>query len=74
MPSQCKYAQLVIQMYLKGLSSRELAAQANMNYQTLRRKMRGDSPVTLKEALRIRTALGSALPLEELFAEKGGRV
>ena len=49
MPSQCKYAQLVIQMYLKGLSSRELAAQANMNYQTLRRKMRGDSPVTLED-------------------------
>ena len=52
MPSQCKYAQLLIQMYLKGLSSRELATQANMNYQTLRRKMRGDSPVTLEEALR----------------------
>ena len=61
------YARLMMEMYLKGMDCRSLSEKTGLTYATLRRKMRGSTPLRLEEALRIRNALGCQMPLETLF-------
>ena len=70
MKNECIYAQVMVQMYLNGIDSRTLAEKAGMSYPTLRRKLRGGGSITLEDALSIREALGSDMPLEKLFQHK----
>ena len=70
MRGECVYLQVLVQMYLRGLDSRRLSERAGMNYTSLRRKLRGQSPLQLEEARRIRAALQCDVPLEDLFERR----
>lgn len=67
------YLRLMAEMYLRGMDSRTLAVKTGIHYGTLRRKFRGESPLLLDEALRMKTVLGCSLPLETLFEKRGGK-
>jgi len=73
MRGTCVYARLMVEMYLAGMDNRALSEKAGITYASLRRKMRGDTPVKLEEARRIRDALKSTLPVEKLFEKVEGR-
>lgn len=62
------YAQVMVQMFLRGMDSYTLSEKTGLSYPTLRRKLRGDGCIRLEEAVLIRQALGCEMPLEELFA------
>lgn len=64
------YLEVMVQMLLKGWNSHMLAAKAGISYPSLRRKMRGCSPFTLDEAIRIRRALDCGMDLDALFARR----
>ena len=70
MRGDCVYMQVMVQMYLKGWDSRTLAVQAGLSYTSIRRKLRGMSPLHLEEARRIQKALNCGLSLDELFFRK----
>lgn len=70
MRTQCIYTQVMIQMYMKGWNMRELAGEVGMSYVSLRRKLRGESPVLLDEAFSIRKALEVQMPLDTLFEKR----
>lgn len=70
MRGDCIYMQVMVQMYLKGWDSRMLADQAGMSYTSIRRKLRGLSPLYLEEAKRIQRALNCGMSMEELFTRK----
>ena len=72
MRGQCVYLQVLVQMYLKGWDSHQLADRAGMSYPSLRRKMRGASPLHLEEARRIQSVLNCGMTLDQLFARKEG--
>ena len=62
-----KYNVLSAQIALAGMDRARLAETVGIHYNTLCRKMRGENSFTLEEALSIKAALNSRLPLEELF-------
>ena len=70
MRGECVYMQVLVQMYLKGWDNRELAKEAGLSYTSIRRKLRGMSPLHLEEARRIQQALNCGMSLDELFARK----
>ena len=70
MNGECQYLQVMVQMYLRGWDSHALAEKAGIPYATLRRKLRGVSPLHLEEARRIRAALGCDMTLDALFARR----
>ena len=72
MKRSCIYAQVMVEMYMKGIDSHTLSRRTGLSYPTLRRKLRGDGAIRLEEALKIRLALESDLPLEQLFARREG--
>ena len=72
MRGQCVYLQVLVQMYLKGWNSHQLADRVGMSYPSLRRKMRGASPLQLEEAVKIQAALNCGMSLDQLFARKEG--
>ena len=72
MKRSCIYAQVMVEMYMKGIDSHTLSRRTALSYPTLRRKLRGDGAIRLEEALKIRRALESDLPLEQLFARREG--
>ncbi len=61
------YKRLMAQMALRGMTNQALAKQIGMLYETLCRKMRGESCFTLDEAILIKAALTCTEPLETLF-------
>ena len=71
MRGECVYLQVLVQMYLRGWTSRDLADRAGMSYSSLRRKLRGASPMMLEEARAIQAALDCGMALDELFARRG---
>ena len=73
MRGACLYLQVLVQMYLRGWTSRDLADRAGMSYSSLRRKLRGATPLLLEEAQRVQAALDCGLTLDQLFARQGGR-
>ena len=73
MRGECVYLQVLVQMYVRGWNSRELARRTGMSYPSLRRKLRGASPLLLEEAQRVQAALDCGLTLDQLFARQGGR-
>ncbi len=64
------YARLMVEMLLQGVDSHALSEKTGMSYPTLRRKLRGDGSIRIEEAILIRSALNSELPLEQLFARR----
>ena len=71
MSERSVYLRLMAEMYLRGIDSHMLAEKTGIHYGTLRRKFRGQSPLTLDEALRMKGVLLCDLPLEKLFAKRG---
>lgn len=55
---------------LVELVNRFLDEDHQIRYQTLSEKLRGNSPLLLREAIAIKNALGVDMPLEELFSVK----
>lgn len=68
MRGSCIYLNVMVQMYLKGWDFHTLSEKADISYASLRRKMRGDSPLHLEEARRIQAALACRQSLDDLFA------
>ncbi|MBR3106329.1 MAG: hypothetical protein IKH30_03975 [Clostridia bacterium] len=66
----CVYMQVMVQMYMKGWDSRTLAEKSGMTYTSMRRKMRGLTPLYLEEARRIQKALDCGMSLDMLFARR----
>ena len=64
-----KYPVLNAQIALSGMTRSRLAEAVGMHYNTLCRKLRGETGFTIDEAIMIRKALASSLPVEELFKE-----
>lgn len=61
------YRVLEAELVRCGITRKELAAYLDIQYNTLNAKLRGDSCFTLDEAIKIKTALGTKLTIEELF-------
>lgn len=72
MRGDCIYPQLQICMYLRHMDSKELSKAAEINYTSLRRKLRGETTFSLNEAIRIKKGLCTDVPLEKLFATGEG--
>lgn len=71
MQSGCIYPQVILQMYMNGISCQQLSRRAGIGYATLRRKLRGESGLLLEDALRIREGLGcEGMQLEALFEKR----
>lgn len=64
------YPQLAAQMAMKGWNGVTLSEKTGIEYQTLCRKLRGGSRMSLDEAKRIQAALNCGLTLDELFVER----
>lgn len=50
-----------------GLSENQLAEKMNINFELIYSKLKGETPISLAEALQIKKILGTVLTLEELF-------
>ena len=70
MRGECVYLQVMVQMYMKGWDSRTLAEKSGMPYTSMRRKLRGMTPLHLEEARRIQEALDCGMSLDKLFARR----
>ena len=70
MRGDCVYLQVLVQMYLRGWDSRTLAEKTGLTYTSVRRKLRGLSPLYLEEARRIQEALDCGMSLDALFARR----
>lgn len=55
------------EMARKNKTIVDLSQATGIRYQTLSEKLRGNSPLTLKEAAEIKSALGLDMTIEELF-------
>lgn len=55
------------EMARKNKTLVDLSQATGIRYQTLSEKLRGNSPLTLKEAAEIKNALGLDMTIEELF-------
>lgn len=63
------FDQVLTEMVIQNLSAGELARRLGIHQDTLRRKLRGESAISLREAFAIRRALHISMPLETLFRE-----
>lgn len=66
------YPQLQFQLYMKHMNSKDLSEAVAINYITLRQKLCGKHDFNLREAIRIKNALCTDIPLEKLFATGEG--
>lgn len=64
------YENVRVELARKNMTLVELSVATGIRYQTLSEKLRGNSELTLKEAVSIKNALGVDMPLEELFTTK----
>lgn len=58
------------EMGRKNLTILALSNKTGIRYQTLTEKLKGKSDITIAEARKIKDALDTDLPLEELFVEE----
>ena len=70
MRTNCIYAQVMVQMFMKGWNMRQLAEETDISYVSLRRTLRGESPFMLEEAFAVRDALKVQMPLDALFEKR----
>lgn len=64
------YANVKAEMARKNMTIVELSKATGIRYQSLADKIRGDTILTVSEALKIKQALDVDMPLEELFSEQ----
>ena len=63
------YHKLYVEMVKAKKKPTQVGREIGVNAHTILRKMRGRTAWTLWEAIAIKKAIGSELPLEELFVE-----
>jgi lambda repressor-like predicted transcriptional regulator len=61
------YKELEAELARKGMTKKDLALKTGIRYQTLNSKLRREYPLTFDECLKIKKALQSTIPLENLF-------
>ena len=64
------YENLRAELARKGKTLVELSQETGIRYQTLSQKLRGDTPLKLKEAIKIKQALNLDMSIEDLFGMK----
>lgn len=64
------YNNLKAEMARKNMTVSDVSTKTGIRYQTLAMKIRGESAITIDEAIRIKAALGVSNPIEELFASE----
>lgn len=64
------YENLRAELARKGKTLVELSQETGIRYQTLSQKLRGDRPLKLKEAIKIKQALNLDMSIEDLFGMK----
>lgn len=64
------YANVKAELARKNMTIVDLSAKTGIRYQTLADKIRGDSILTVDEAMKIKEALGVDMPIEELFNDQ----
>ena len=67
--STAYYPVLVSEIAVKKISVMDISRETGIPYSTLSPKIRGEKPITVAEARKIRDAIRSDLSLEELFKE-----
>lgn len=66
------YENLRAELARKGKTLVDLSQDTGIKYQTLSQKLRGLTPLTLKEAVDIKQALDLDMSIEDLFGMKVG--
>jgi transcriptional regulator with XRE-family HTH domain len=61
------YPNLKAEMARRGITASSLAEMTEIPYSTLAPKLRGERPITVREAQIIKTAIGTDVPLDLLF-------
>lgn len=64
------YNNVKAELARKNMTIVDLSNKTGIRYQTLADKIRGDSILTVEEALKIKEALGVDMTLEELFSDQ----
>lgn len=64
------YANVKAELARKNMTIVDLSNKTGIRYQTLADKIRGDSILTVDEALKIKEAIGVDMPIEELFSDQ----
>lgn len=64
------YNNVKAELARKNMTMVDLSNKTGIRYQTLADKIRGDSILTVEEALKIKKALDVDIPLEELFSDQ----
>lgn len=64
------YKNVRVAMVMKNMTMIDLSNATGIRYQTLSEKLRGNSELSLKEAVAIKNALGASMPLEVLFTNE----
>lgn len=62
------YPYLKAEMAKRGITALMLSEMTGIPYSTLTPKLRGENPMTLGNAEKIKNALGVDIPMEKLFA------
>lgn len=62
------YKEVNAELARLGWNIKVLSVKTGISYSTLVTKMRGEAPLKLDECIAIKSAIGSTLPLETLFA------
>ena len=62
------YPNLKAEMGRRNLSMQDLSTLTGIPYSTLAPKLRGERPLSLKDARIIKEVIGTSLPLEVLFS------
>lgn len=62
------YENVRAELARKNKTLTDLSQETGIRYQTLSEKLRGNSPLLLKEAVAIKRAIGVDMSIEELFS------
>lgn len=61
------FPKLIVAMHTNNMNYNDLCKKADIGYESLRRKLRGESNFTLDECFRIKKALNAHMCLDILF-------
>jgi plasmid maintenance system antidote protein VapI len=64
------YLNVKAEMARKNMTIVDLSNATGIRYQTLADKIRGDTILTVDEAVKIKNALDVTMPIEELFSQE----
>lgn len=62
-----RFDRLEAELTFYNITKQQLSELTDIPYTTLLQKMRGETPFKLEECVKIKSAIGSCYPIEELF-------